>query len=221
MVRHHRARAAPRAASAARQRLSAPHHALAARARRGVLMTEAHPGVVSLLTDFGLADPYVGIVKGVIAREAPGVTVIDLTHAVPPQDVELAALWLEQAYGWFPSGTVHLCVVDPGVGTARAALAARAGEHWFVAPDNGVLSAVLGRESSSEVRRIDASALRLTVSSRTFHGRDVFAPVAARLASGALRLAEIGPPHAPLRLARREPRRDGAEVLGEVIADDH
>ncbi|HLV66661.1 MAG TPA: SAM-dependent chlorinase/fluorinase [Polyangiaceae bacterium] len=183
-------------------------------------MTRALPGVVSLLTDFGLSDPYVGILKGVIAREAPGTTVIDVSHDVPPQDIELAALWLEQAYTWFPPGTVHVCVVDPGVGTARAALAARAGEHWFVAPDNGVLSGVLAREPSWEVRWIDAGALRLSVASRTFHGRDVFAPVAGRLASGALRLSDVGPEHAPTLHARRAPRVEKGEAFGEVIAVD-
>lgn len=135
---------------------------------------------IALLTDFGLQDPYVGIMKGVIASIAPNLPVIDLTHGVPPQNVLVGALYLDASWRYFPPGAVFVVVVDPEVGGGRRALVATAQGRHFVGPDNGVLSLVPG----ATYRRIDAE-WGLPDRSRTFHGRDLFAPVAARLARGA------------------------------------
>jgi len=150
--------------------------------------------IMTLLTDFGTDDTYVGQIKGVIAGICPPALVIDLTHAVRPQAVEQGAFLLETALGAFPADTVHLAVVDPGVGTERAGLAIRAGSHIFVGPDNGLLSCVvpLGLRPAEPSRiavpaGVTAVALRpppARVVAATFHGRDVFAHAAARLARG-------------------------------------
>jgi len=142
-------------------------------------------GVVTLLTDFGVEDAYVGVMKGVIASAGGAdLRVIDLTHAVAPQDVRGAAFHLAHAWRYFPAGTVHTCVCDPGVGTERAILVAVAGGHAFVAPDNGLLGPVLDAEPRAWIGRLDVDRVALPDRSRTFHGRDVFAPAAARLAGG-------------------------------------
>lgn len=180
-----------------------------------------HGRVVTLLTDFGLSDPYVGVMKGVLLRESSKLRLIDVSHQVPPQDVSVAALWIARSYPFFPEGSVHLCVVDPGVGSARAPLAARVGTHTFVAPDNGLLSDVLAGAPAGAVRRIDVERLGLMPCSRTFHGRDVFAPVAGRLASDRLGFEDVGPPHEPLVLPRSAPSVSSGTVLGKVSFIDH
>ena len=178
--------------------------------------------IVTLLTDFGLGDPFVGIMKGVILGRAPGARIVDLTHGIPPQDVRAAAYWLARSYRWFPEGTVHVAVVDPGVGSDRAAIVARAHGHTFVAPDNGLLWDVLAREPHAEVRRIDPPALGLVVASHTFHGRDVFAPVGAELASGRLDFDRVGPTLAnPVAAEWAAPERDGDVVRGRIVCCDH
>jgi S-adenosylmethionine hydrolase len=151
-----------------------------------------HPrpsGLVTLLTDFGLADPYVGILKGAAFRAATKVAVVSVTHAVPPQDIATGAFFVRTIQGRFPPGTVHVVVVDPGVGTSRRLLAVAAHDDYWIGPDNGVLSAVLG----GEVRAIDAAHLGLHATSTTFHGRDLLAPVAAWLATGRYGFASLGP----------------------------
>jgi len=176
-------------------------------------------GVITLLTDFGLRDPFVGILHGVLLREAPGVQRIDLTHDIPPQAVSVAAFYLQHAFHWFPAGSVHLCVVDPGVGSARAAIAVLSRGHVFIAPDNGLLSGVF--TATSEVRRIETERLELNPPSRTFHGRDVFAPVAAWVASGKRRFEELGEPHQPQLLQMFEPKMLKNGAVGQVRAVDH
>jgi S-adenosylmethionine hydrolase len=148
--------------------------------------------VVTLLTDFGTQDPFVGIMKGVVLAACPGAALVDLTHEIAPQRVRDAALWLGLSYPWFAPGTVHVAVVDPGVGGARRALAARADGHLFVAPDNGILELVRRKAKDFEARALDPLALGLTLRSRTFHGRDLFAPVAGRLAAGTLSFERAG-----------------------------
>lgn len=151
-------------------------------------------GIVTLLTDFGSTDPYVGVLKGVLWRDAPSLrAVVDLTHAVPPQDVARAAFFLERSYGWFPPGTVHLAVVDPGVGTARAILVLESRGQVLLAPDNGLLGAVAARDPSARCHAADLGRLGLAGGSRTFHGRDRFAPLAARIVEG-LAPEQTGPP---------------------------
>src|ERR671933_2554401 len=137
------------------------------------------PPVVTLLTDFGTADGYVAEMKGVILSHAPEAQVVDLTHDVPPQDVEAGRLAVARYWRRFPQGTVHLAVVDPGVGSARAALAVASDGRWLVGPDNGLLSpALLVAGARAVVLPVPPTA------APTFHGRDVFAPAAAALALG-------------------------------------
>lgn len=168
--------------------------------------------LLTLTTDFGLRDHYVGVMKGVIAGIAPDVGVIDITHDVPAFDVPEGAFAIAQAYRWFPTGTAHVIVVDPGVGSSRRAVAARAGGHLFVAPDNGVLTFVLEGDPEFEVRAIDTRH-GLAEISRTFHGRDLFAPAAARLMAG-LRFDQVGPTvREPVMLHSMEPTARRGRVL--------
>ena len=148
-------------------------------------------GVLTLTTDFGTRDHYVGAMKGAVISVAPQVRVFDISHEIPSFDVAEGAFAIAQSFPHYPDGTVHVVVVDPGVGSARRPVAVAAGGHWFVAPDNGVLSLVLEAAGRFEAREID---LRhgLPRMSTTFHGRDLFAPVGARLAIG-LPFDEIGP----------------------------
>jgi S-adenosylmethionine hydrolase len=155
-------------------------------------------------------------VKGVILSEAPTATLVDVSHAVPPGDIRSAAYILGRIWHRFPAGTVHLVVVDPGVGTSRAALALGIQGHCFVGPDNGVFTPVL--------RDVEVEAVALPVpasASPTFHGRDVFAPAAGALAQGT-RLQELGQSFGgiPERLAYTAPRREGNSVVGEVVYID-
>jgi S-adenosylmethionine hydrolase len=138
---------------------------------------------VTLLTDFGLDDAYVGVVKGVVLGVHPGARVVDLTHGVPPQDVRQAGILLADAYRFFPPGSVHLAVVDPGVGSPRRALAVAADGHYFVGPDNGLLGFLFEGRSFAAVSPTLSRYHRHPVS-RTFQARDIFAPIAAHLARG-------------------------------------
>ncbi len=140
--------------------------------------------VIALLTDFGTRDHYVGVMKGVVLGICPDATLIDLTHEIPPQDVSAAAHELAASVPFFPGGTVFLVVIDPGVGTGRRALAARAGAHAFVGPDNGVLAGVLRSAASADVVALSNPAFARADISRTFEGRDRFAPAAGWLACG-------------------------------------
>ena len=149
-------------------------------------------GLVVLLSDFGLADPYVGILHGVLAKSAASVRVIDLGHGVPPQDVLTAAFFLAHSRAYFPQGTLFVAIVDPGVGSQRRVLAAHDAGQLLLAPDNGLLAPSLG--PGALLRAVDVVRHVGEPSSRTFHGRDVFCPLAARLASGGLRFEELGPP---------------------------
>jgi S-adenosylmethionine hydrolase len=167
--------------------VAASHHALATRT---AIMSE--PCLITLLTDFGLEDPYVGVMKGVLLRECPTARIVDLTHALSPYDKVSAAFWIDRAFSWFPRRTVHVVVVDPGVGSARRGLVVAAHGQFFVGPDNGILTRIFACDRAAEARVIEPKALGGTVPSRTFHGRDVFAPVAARLMRGALTFAEVG-----------------------------
>jgi hypothetical protein len=141
-------------------------------------------GVVTLLTDYGSEDPYVGIVKGVLLRDAPRLrTIVDLAHSVAPGDVATAAFLLERSWSSFPAGSVHVAIVDPGVGTERALLLVEARGHVFLAPDNGLLAPLIASEPLVVVRRAGAEA-PVRGPSTTFDGRDRFAPLAARLVEG-------------------------------------
>ncbi len=176
--------------------------------------------IVTFLTDFGLADGYVGAMKGALLRAAPGALPVDIGHEVPRHDVLAGAFLLATAFPWYPPGTVHVAVVDPGVGTARRGLAARAGGHLFVAPDNGLLELVLREHPEAEVRAIDNPDLHPPAPHPTFHGRDVFAPVAGALARG-LPLREVGPEVVdPVRLPLPELRQEGSGLAVPVLHVD-
>jgi len=144
----------------------------------------AHRPIVTLTTDFGISDHFVGTLKGVILDIAPDAEIIDISHAVQAFDVLDGALTISQAYSYFPARTVHMVVVDPGVGTARRPIIASTDLYHFVAPDNGVLSLVYGREERLRVRNVSAQHYFREPISNTFHARDIFAPVAAYLAKG-------------------------------------
>ncbi len=153
--------------------------------------------IITLLTDFGTGSPYVAAMKGVILSINPAATVVDLTHAIPPQDVREAALVLEEVAERFPPGTIHVAVVDPSVGSDRAIICARIAHQWFVCPDNGVLSRLTRNTRPVSVFRLEEPEYWLHPVSVTFHGRDIMAPVAARLTLG-LEPSRLGPPHAQL-----------------------
>lgn len=137
-----------------------------------------------MMTDFGLADGFVGTMKGVIYTINPDAVIIDISHEIGSQDVSEAALLLEASYRYFPRGTVHVVVVDPGVGSQRRAIAVEAEEYYFVAPDNGVLTRALAREKVMKSVELTNPAYFLDEVSDTFHGRDIFAPVAAHISLG-------------------------------------
>ncbi|MGQ9888267.1 MAG: SAM hydrolase/SAM-dependent halogenase family protein [Aggregatilineales bacterium] len=149
--------------------------------------------IVVLLTDFGLDDTYVGVMKGVILGLCPHARIIDLTHNISPHNIRQAALALLDSYAFFPERTVFLVVIDPGVGSERRPLAVQAGDYCFVAPDNGVLSYVLAQLPAAQSVELVNPDFQLPFRSRTFHGRDVFAPAAARLAAG-LAIISLGKP---------------------------
>lgn len=140
--------------------------------------------LITLTTDFGLKDPFVGVMKGVIAQINPSATVVDLTHGIPPQDVLAAAMILREATKYFPRGTIHVAVVDPGVGSTRRAVLLQSNEAYFVGPDNGIFSFVFEQCQAARIVHLSNSNYYLQPTSATFHGRDVFAPVAAYLSLG-------------------------------------
>jgi S-adenosyl-L-methionine hydrolase (adenosine-forming) len=184
------------------------------------LLTPVRMPVIALLTDFGTRDHYVGTMKGVILGIAPAAAIVDITHEVDAQDVLGGALQLSAAYRYFPSGTIFVAVVDPGVGSARRGLGAEAGGYLFVAPDNGVLSAVVAETPPIRLVELTERRYALEAVSRTFEGRDRFAPAAAWLAAG-VDLAALGPAMSDLtRLDIPEPVSSEGELRGVVLLCD-
>lgn len=176
-----------------------------------------HRPIVTLTTDFGLQDHFVGTVKGVILDILPDAEIVDISHAVQAFDVLDGALTLAQAYKYFPYGTVHVVVVDPGVGGSRRPIVASTERHNFVAPDNGVLSTVFADEPKIQVRHVTAQHYFLQPLSRTFHARDIFAPVAGYLAKGA-DPAKFGPAISDyVRLNLPKPTLAGENTFRGVI----
>lgn len=147
--------------------------------------------VISLLTDFGTADYYVGAVKGAILSVNPSAVIADITHEIPPQDIADGAFTLLAAYQTFPAGTIHVAVVDPGVGSSRRAIIVSANEQFFVGPDNGLFSYIYDREPSHRIFHVTSDRYFRPSPSTTFHGRDIFAPVAAALSNG-VEVGEFG-----------------------------
>src|SRR5574342_263363 len=174
--------------------------------------------VVSLLTDFGHQDPFVGIMKGVILRLCPEAALVDLCHETPAYNILGGSFLLHSALRFFPTGTIHVAVVDPGVGGPRRPIVARIDDQIFVAPDNGLLSYPMARGTLQGGRVVTAREYLLHPVSATFHGRDVFAPVAGHLARG-LPVERVGPEIAdPVRLEIPRPERDASgAILGVVL----
>lgn len=177
-------------------------------------------GIITILTDFGTTDPYVGIMKGVILSLNPEARIVDLTHEIPHGDIRAGAFALSSAATWFPPGTVHLAVVDPGVGGRRKAVAVEGERYVFVGPDNGLLAPAAGKDRVKRVVEISNPKYALDRISSTFHGRDVFAPAAAHLAGG-LDPDSLGPVLDGLAgLEVPEPARSPGRVAGEVVHVD-
>jgi hypothetical protein len=179
--------------------------------------------IIGLLTDFGLQDEYVGLMKAVILGINPAATLVDISHAVDAQDIVQAAFLLEASFRYFPPGSILLVVVDPGVGTMRPLLYAETDGHRFLAPDNGVLSLIMDPPRAAAVRLIDSPTLRRTPVSATFHGRDILAPAAAHLSKG-LDPRELGPEVAPSAMTvltdLRANRLADGSIAGRVVHID-
>ncbi|MBI9074285.1 MAG: SAM-dependent chlorinase/fluorinase [Desulfatibacillum sp.] len=184
---------------------------------------EGAMGIITLLTDFGLTDEYVGVMKGVILGINPGAKIVDLTHHVPAQSIRAASFILKTSYDYFPAGTVHVAVVDPHVGSERKILAVKMRDHYFLSPDNGLLVPLLEDAQDPLIVSIANHELCLPFISHTFHGRDIFAPVAAHLSLG-LDLEKLGPslPFEDIQKFEqsREEQKDEL-LLGQVVWADH
>lgn len=185
----------------------------------------AYLTIVTLTTDFGLKDGNVGVMKGVILGIAPQAQIVDLSHLISPQNIAEAALILLRSAPYFPDGTIHVVVVDPGVGTTRRPLAAQVGNQYYVGPDNGSITLWLERAASLGLPQrfihLDQPGYWLPEVSHVFHGRDIFATVAGHLAAG-VPLAALGTPvEDPLRLALPQPQRIPGGWQAEVIHIDH
>ncbi len=177
--------------------------------------------IITLLTDFGMTDTYVGVMKGVMLGIAPNAQLIDLTHAVEPQNVKQAAFLLLNNYRYFPAGTVFMVVVDPGVGSSRKAIAVRAGDYTFIAPDNGVLTYTLRDVRNYQAFELSDPSYQLSGTSATFHGRDIFAPGAAHAAAGAPLEQFGGALDQLVELPEPTLAVNALHIEGEVLLIDH
>lgn len=176
--------------------------------------------IVTLTTDFGASSPYVAAMKGVMLSINPTLTIVDLTHSIPPQDVAAGAYALEDTCLFFPLGSIHVAVVDPGVGTSRALIYAEIAGHSFICPDNGLLTRLAKRHTPTKIIRIVEEQFYRRPVSSTFHGRDIMAPVAAQLSLG-LEPERLGPPHAELiRLPQPRAERMANKIQGQVVTVD-
>jgi len=181
--------------------------------------------IITLTTDFGTDDVFIGVMKGVILGINPAVRIVDLTHAVPPQSVEIGALLLRLAVPYFPDGTIHVAVVDPGVGTARRAIAVETASGVLIGPDNGLLAPAAEQVGIKRLTECTNRSYWLPRVGSTFHGRDIYAPVAAHLSLGVApdRLGQAGASLTPLALPVAQHEQDGerVRVRGKVIWVDH
>ena len=179
--------------------------------------------VIALITDFGLHDGYIGVMKGVITTITSNIHLIDITHAIPPQDIASAAWTLSISYRYFPKHTIFVCVVDPGVGSSRQAIAIHGGDWFFISPDNGLLSYVLAEQPIHTAVVLSNPLYHLTHVSSTFHGRDIFAPSSAHLARG-IPISDLGRPIDPTTLQRINiipPVRQENHIQASIIHIDH
>ena len=180
-----------------------------------------HPnGIITLTTDFGITDPYAGIMRGVVLSVNPAATVVDITHGIPPHDILNAAFTVGNSYSYFPEGTVHCAVVDPGVGGRRKNIAIRTARFYFVGPDNGIFTVIKCREDIQEIREITNPQYTRSLAAKTFQGRDVFAPCAAMLSRDAP-FADIGPVLQEIEtIAIPRPKEENNTLSGEVLSVD-
>ncbi|MBC7327130.1 SAM-dependent chlorinase/fluorinase, partial [bacterium] len=178
----------------------------------------ATPKIITFTSDFGLEDPFVGVVKGVILNINPNAIIVDITHLIPPQDILQAALVLRFSYRFFPPGTIHLAIVDPGVGSSRNPIVIESPPYFFVGPDNGIFSFVLEENFSAYL--IENRQFLLPDISQTFHGRDIFAPIAGHLSLGVSpscfgrKIEEIE------KLAFPQPKIMGNTIVGQILTFD-
>ncbi len=181
-------------------------------------------GVITITTDFGHKGPFAAVMKGVILSRFPDAKVVDLAHDIPAQWPPEAGFWVSRAWHWFPPGTVHLAIVDPGVGTERDIIVAEVGGHVFMAPDNGLLAQLFDKHDDARVYKLDmdkVAALELPAPSATFHGRDIFAPVAADIAAGRLAISDIAAPTSDWTPGWvEEPEVSGDRVTGVIVTVD-
>jgi hypothetical protein len=178
-------------------------------------------GIITLLTDFGLSDPYVAMMKGAILSINPKARIVDITHEIRPGAIYPAARVIRETYRYFPAGTIHVGVVDPGVGGDRRTIALEANGHGFVGPDNGLFWLVLQEVKDARIVHLTEKRFFLSSVSSTFHGRDVFAPVAAHLSIGT-GLEQTGTPITdPRTVPIPVPRREGDVLVGQITHADH
>jgi S-adenosylmethionine hydrolase len=177
--------------------------------------------LVTLITDFGERDYFVPSMKGVMLGINPQLRILDLSHQIAAQDIEQAAFFLKSCYRYFPDGTVHVVVVDPGVGSKRRPLLVSTSRYFFIAPDNGVLDEIFDEEVSVEVRIIENKQYRLDAEGATFDGRDLFAPAAAWLTKGQVPGAYGRLIRDAVRLPKDEPKMDGDKLVGKIVYIDH
>lgn len=181
-------------------------------------------GVITITTDFGHKGPFAAVMKGVILSRFPGARVIDLAHDIPAQWPPEAGFWVSRSFQWFPRGSVHLAIVDPGVGTERDILVAECDDHVFMAPDNGLLAQLLDNCDEPRVYKLDMEkleTLKLPAPSATFHGRDIFAPVAAELAAGRVAVGDIATPTSDWTPGWiDEPEAASGKVTGIIVTID-
>lgn len=181
--------------------------------------------IITLITDFGLRDTFIGVMKGVIWSISPNSHIVDLTHEIPAQRVMDGALAIAGAAPYFPAGTIHVCVVDPGVGTARRPMLAAIGNQYYIGPDNGLFSLLIKKAEDLTTPPVyialNKSRFWLPQVSNSFHGRDIFAPVAAHLANG-VKLEELGDPFEnPMLISIPLPQKTAEGWLGQIMQVDH
>ena len=181
-------------------------------------------GVITITTDFGHKGPFAGVMKGVILSRFPQASIIDLAHDIPAHWPPEAGFWISRSYTYFPKGSVHVAIVDPGVGTDREIIVVEHDDHIFMAPDNGLLAALLSSPEESKLHRLDPNklgALGLAAPSLTFHGRDIFAPIAAEIAAGRLAPTDIGEPTADWTPGwLDDPEEIDGKVRGVIVTID-
>ncbi len=183
--------------------------------------TEKRSGIITLTTDFGIRDAFVGVLKGVILSINPDARIVDITHGIPQGDLDAASFALDQAYAFFPPGTIHVVIVDPGVGTQRRILLAQADGHFFIAPDNSVLKLLFNQQPDAHVISITNNDYFLPQASQTFHGRDIFAPVAAHLSCGVNAEAFGVTISDYLRGEIALPQKFDKRIRGQIVYIDH